>query len=294
MEGIIIKGVAGQYEVRVGDQQFTCKARGIFKKKGIKPLVGDKVRISIDDYDDSLGIVEDVLPRSTSLIRPPVANVTQAVVVFAVSRPEPNINLLDKLLAICEFNGLDVVLCLNKVDLDSQHLVGGIEEIYKTAGYKVITTSAKAHIEIDALKEALANEISVFAGPSGVGKSSLLNEIKEGAKLEVGGLSEKIGRGKHTTRHSELMVLPCGGMVVDTPGFTAMDISQVPLEDLSQCYVDFLPYLNSCKFNNCMHINEPGCAVKEAVDNKEIHTSRYASYIYFVKALEEHRRYKSW
>lgn len=294
MEGVIVKGVAGQYVVRVKEEQFTCKARGILKKKGIKPLVGDRVVIQLDVYDETLGIIEDVLPRKTSLIRPPVANVTQAVVVFAIKQPDPNINLLDKLLAICEFSGLKVVLCFNKVDLDSDHLLKNMEDIYKGAGYEVISTSATDKVSINALRHALKDEISVFAGPSGVGKSSLLNEVHPGIRLEVGGLSEKIGRGKHTTRHSELMVLPSGGMVVDTPGFTAMDITIIELEDLSHCYIDFLPYLEDCKFNNCMHINEPGCGVKKALENKKIHKSRYDSYVYFVKALEEYRRYKSW
>jgi len=294
MEGIIIKGIAGQYHVRVGDQTHTCKARGIFKKKGLKLLVGDRVRIALDDYDQAQGVIEEVHPRQTALIRPPVANVSQAVVVFAIKHPDPNINLLDKLLAICEHNQLEVVICFNKVDLDNEHLVNHYQKVYESAGYKVIATSAKEHVEIESLKSCLNDQISVFAGPSGVGKSSLLNEIQEGIRLEVGGLSEKIGRGKHTTRHSELMVLPCGGMVVDTPGFTAVDITIIELEDLSSCYREFADLVDQCKFNNCRHINEPGCAVKAAVAEGDIYESRYESYLYFIKAIEEHRRYKSW
>lgn len=294
MQGIIVKAIAGFYYVKIGGDIIECRARGIFKKKKISPLVGDKVVIAIDEADQTKGRIDEILPRSIQLIRPPVANVTQAIVVFAVAQPDPNINLLDKLLAICEYRGLKVVLCFNKVDLESQEAIKALENIYMDAGYQVIPTSATNHIEIEALKEVLKDEISVFAGPSGVGKSSLLNEIQEGIKLEVGGLSKKIARGKHTTRHSELLPLESGGMVVDTPGFTSMDMTEIPIESLDTCFLDFKSYIGTCKFNNCKHLNEPDCGVKNAVDEKEIHQSRYESYVYFMNALEEHRRYKSW
>jgi ribosome biogenesis GTPase len=294
MQGIIMKAIAGFYYVNTGSEIIECRARGIFKKRKITPLVGDRVTISLDEADPTKGRVETIEDRSIELIRPPVSNVTQAIVVFSVTHPDPNINLLDKLLAICEHRGLNVVLCFNKVDLDDVDYVRQLEEIYKKAGYTVIPTSAKNHIEISALKEVLKDEISVFAGPSGVGKSSLLNEIQEGIKLEVGGLSKKISRGKHTTRHSELIELESGGMVVDTPGFTSMDITEIEMEILDECFIEFKDYYVDCKFNNCNHINEPGCAVKAALDEENISQSRYDSYVYFMKALEEHRRYKSW
>lgn len=192
MEGIIIKGVGGRYQVAVNKTTYDCAARGILKRKGMRLLVGDKVIITIDDYDQAKGIIEDILPRSNALVRPPVANVSQVVVVFAIKQPEPNMNLLDKLLAICAYHQLDVVLCFNKVDLDDDHKINEIKDVYRSAGYNLIPTSAKDHIEIDALKDALKDQITVFAGPSGVGKSSLLNEIEEGINLEVGGLSKNI------------------------------------------------------------------------------------------------------
>ena len=294
MRGIIMKAIAGFYYVNIGNEVIECRARGIFKKRNISPLVGDKVEISIDEANPTKGRVEEVFDRTIELIRPPVANVTQAIVVFAVAQPDPNINLLDKLLAICEHRGLKVVLCFNKVDLDQVISIKELEAIYIKAGYRVIPTSATNHIEIDALKAVLKDEISVFAGPSGVGKSSLLNEIQESINLEVGELSKKISRGKHTTRHSELLALESGGMVVDTPGFTSMDINEIELEDLSQCFIEFKSYVSNCKFNNCKHLNEPKCSVKLAVDAGEISRSRYESYVYFMNALEEHRRYKSW
>lgn len=294
MQGIIMKAIAGFYYVNIGGSVIECRARGIFKKRKITPLVGDRVTISIDEADSTKGRIDEIDKRTTELVRPPVANVTQVIVVFAVTQPEPNINLLDKLLAICEHRGLKVILCFNKVDLDSETYVKSLEETYTTAGYHVIPTSATNHIEIDGLKEVLKDEISVFAGPSGVGKSSLLNEIQEGIKLQVGDLSKKIARGKHTTRHSELIELESGGMVVDTPGFTSMDINEIEPEDLGECFLEFKPYIEYCKFNNCKHLNEPKCAVKNAVEIGGISDSRYESYVYFMNALEEHRRYKSW
>jgi len=293
MQGIIVKAIAGFYYVKTEDEFFECKARGIFKKRKITPLVGDKVVISRDESDPTKGRIDEVLPRTIELIRPPVANVTQAIVVFAVAQPDPNINLLDKLLAICEHRGLKVILCFNKVDLDQQDDIKLLEETYIKAGYKVIQTSATNHIEIEALKEVLKDEISVFAGPSGVGKSSLLNELQQNMNLEVGGLSKKIARGKHTTRHSELLHLESGGMVVDTPGFTSMDITEIEIEDLADCFIEFKEHF-TCKSNNCKHLNEPKCGIKSAVESGEISQSRYDSYVYFINALEEHRRYKSW
>lgn len=294
MQGIIMKAIAGFYYVNIGEETIECRARGIFKKKKINPLVGDRVEISIDEADSTKGRVNEVYPRTIELVRPPVANVTQAIIVFAVAQPDPNINLLDKLLAICEHRGLKVILCFNKVDLDQIAYIKSLEEIYEKAGYKVIPTSATDRIELTALREVLKDEISVFAGPSGVGKSSLLNELQEGMKLEVGALSKKIARGKHTTRHSELLALDSGGMVVDTPGFTSMDMTDIELEDLSSCFIEFKNFAEACKFSNCKHLNEPKCGIKTAVDEGLISRSRYNSYVYFLNDLEEHRRYKSW
>lgn len=294
MQGIIMKAIAGFYYVKVDDELYECRARGIFKKRKITPLVGDRVTISIDEADPTKGRIETVEDRTIELVRPPVANVTQAIVVFSVKQPDPNINLLDKLLAICAYRGLKVVLCFNKVDLDNASYVSSLEQIYQKAGYTVIPTSATNHIEIDALKAVLKDQISVFAGPSGVGKSSLLNEIQEGIKLQVGDLSKKISRGKHTTRHSELIELESGGMVVDTPGFTSMDITEIEVENLASCFIEFRSHTEECRFNNCKHVSEPHCGVKQGVADGAISQSRYDSYVYFVEALEEHRRYKSW
>lgn len=294
VEGIIMKAIAGFYYVDIGEKIIECRARGIFKKRKISPLVGDKVSISIDAINTTKGRIEEVFKRSVELVRPPVANVTQAIIVFAIKDPNPNINLLDKLLAICEYRGVNAIICFNKIDLDKENKYKKMENIYKLAGYNVVSTSIEISKSVEVLKDILNNEISVFAGPSGVGKSSLLNELQEGLKLKVGELSKKIARGKHTTRHSELIKLDSGGMVVDTPGFTSLDIIDIELDDLSDCFIEFRRFSDGCKFNDCKHLNEPGCNVKLAIENGEISESRYESYIYFMDKLEEHRRYKSW
>lgn len=292
-EGIILKAIAGFYYVNIGEETIECRARGIFKKKNISPLVGDRVKISIDQADNTKGRVEEVFDRTSELVRPPVANVTQAIIVFAIKSPDPNINLLDKLIALCEYRGIKVTLCFNKVDLDEQ-MIEKLKKIYSKTGYTLLFTSAKERSSIEELKNALKDEVTVFAGPSGVGKSSLLNEIQLGLQLKVGELSKKIARGKHTTRHSELIRIDNGGLVVDTPGFTSLDIVEIALEELSDCFIEFYDYADSCKFKNCKHLNEPGCNVKKAMESGAISQSRYESYVYFMIKLEEQRRYKSW
>lgn len=294
LEGIILKGIGGFYYVKHNKEIYECKARGIFKKRKITPLVGDRVRISIQSEEEKLGIIEEIHPRKLELIRPSVANVDQGIIVFAVKSPDPNINLMDKLLAMCEYIGLDIVLCFNKYDLLKENEFDYMYKIYEDAGYRVIKTSTVAKDGVKDIIEVLKNSISVFAGPSGAGKSSLLNEIQPGLKLKTGGLSEKIKRGKHTTRHSELIELDFGGWVVDTPGFTSLDIDYVEPGELDTLFREFNSYIGQCKFNDCVHLKEPGCAVIEALDEGEIHPSRYESYKYFYNKIIEYRRYKSW
>lgn len=294
LEGIILKGIGGFYYVKNDQTIYECKARGIFKKRKLTPLVGDKVQISVQSEEDKTGVIEEIHPRRMEMIRPSVANVDQAVIVFAVKSPDPNINLLDKLLAMCEYMGLDAVLCFNKSDLLKDHEFDYMYQMYEKAGYKVLKTSTMVNHGVDALIEVLKGKISVFAGPSGVGKSSILNSIQPGLKLKTGAISDKIKRGKHTTRHSELIELVSGGWVVDTPGFTSLDIHYVEPDELDRLFIEFKDYSDRCRFNNCVHISEPGCAVVEALDEGEIHPSRYESYKYFYHQIMEHRRYKSW
>ena len=222
LEGIITKGIGGFYYVRVGDTTYECRARGLFRKQNIKPQVGDKVRIRVSE--DSLGYVEEVLPRTTELIRPPVSNVNQAIIVFAIRKPDPNMWLLDRFLLLASSEDLEVVICINKVDMATEQEVEEMKDIYKNTGYKVITTSTVDETGIDELRDILKDKITVFAGPSGVGKSTLLNMIQPNLKPETGVISEKTSRGKHTTRHTELIELESGGFVLDTPGFSSLDL----------------------------------------------------------------------
>lgn len=287
-EGRIIKGIAGFYYVQHEDKVIECKARGKFKKMGLVPMVGDRILFSEVD-----STIEEILPRTSELFRPTVANVDQAVIVFAVMHPDPNIVLLDKMTVMAVNEGLEVVLVLNKVDLDTQEasLSQELEKMYVDTGFKVISTCSVNGYQIDLLREALKDRLSVFAGPSGVGKSSLLNAIEPGLALKTGVVSEKIQRGKHTTRHSELIALKSGGFVVDTPGFTSLELRDLKPEELSSCFPDFDSVEGACRFDNCLHAEEPDCRIIRAVAEGRLSKSRYTSYLYILNELRQLRRY---
>lgn len=255
------------------------------------PLVGDKVSIQVLPGEDSQkGWIEEIRDRKVELFRPAVANVDQAVIVFSMKSPDPHMNLLDKIILLAEYAGLDLTICLNKSDLlEENEIAHRYKGIYKGAGYPVVLTSTKTGEGIDALKETLKEKITVFAGPSGVGKSSILNIVQPGLSLKTGAISEKIKRGKHTTRHTELIELSTGGWVVDTPGFTSLNVDFIPIEELGDLFQEFRELSGCCRFNDCLHIKEPDCAVKLAVEKGHIHRSRYESYIYFFKQLMENR-----
>ncbi len=293
--GIIFKGIGGFYYVKFNDSIYECKARGKFKNQKVTPLVGDYVHISIQDEEKKLGMIEEILERKTELLRPTVANVNQAIIVFSIKNPLPNIVLLDKMLVLAEQSALNIVICFNKADLDVDFDYEKYEEIYHRIGYPVLKTCALKGEGIDALSYYLKDKITVFSGPSGVGKSSLLNAVHEGFTLQTGEISEKIKRGKHTTRHSELLELKNGGIVVDTPGFTSLSMHEVEAEDLKEYFPEFRMMDEQCKFDNCMHINEPGCVVKAAVSDNRISKDRYEAYLYILKEINEHRRkQKKW
>lgn len=295
VEGIITKGIASFYYVRTENGDYECKARGIFKKKKINPLVGDRVKISILSEDPKEGWIEEIEKRRVELFRPAVANVDQAVIVFAMRSPDPHLNLLDKILLLGEYAGLALTICFNKADLmDGDEMFDHYKSIYELAGYNVIMTSTKSGEGIEKVRELLKDKISVFAGPSGVGKSSMLNVIQPGLQLKTGEVSEKIKRGKHTTRHTELIELEFGGWVVDTPGFTSLDLDFIDMAELSDLFQEFREFQGACRFNDCMHVNEPDCAVKAAVESGHIHQNRYDSYLYFYNNLIDSRRHKSW
>ncbi|MCT4598701.1 MAG: ribosome small subunit-dependent GTPase A [Vallitalea sp.] len=292
MTGKIIKGIAGFYYIHIPEKGiFECKARGVFRNKNIKPLIGDNVEIDILENEDMKGNILEILPRTNSLIRPTVANVDQAVIVFAVNNPKPNFNLLDKFLIMAERQNIDVIICFNKLDTLCEEEVKKIEEAYVKTGYRVILTSAKQDIGIKLLKESLYNKTTVFAGPSGVGKSSILNEIQSEEKLETGEISNKIKRGKHTTRHATLLAFHKDSYVVDTPGFSSLCIEDIEKEQLKQYFIEFDKYEDSCRFYGCNHISEPNCAVKDAVNNGDISDTRYESYKLLYNELKDIRRW---
>ena len=287
MQGKIIKGIAGFYYVDSSDGVFQCKAKGIFRNKSIKPLVGDNVEFEITHEEDKEGNITEILERDNELIRPAVANIDQAMIVFALKAPNPNVNLLDKLLVCMEYQNIETIICFNKTDIADKDFAEDLASIYRNAGYKVLFTSATENEGVEEVKKALKGKSTVFAGPSGVGKSSMLNAIKEDAVMETGDISEKIGRGKHTTRHSEIFKTDDDTYVFDTPGFGSLFIPGMTKERLEDCFPEFSLYTNECRFIGCAHINEPDCAVKEAIEENKIAESRYESYKAFYEELKE-------
>ena len=286
MQGIIFKGIGGFYYVKTADGIIECRARGIFRKENITPLVGDSVKIKLSN--EKTGIIWEILSRNNALIRPPVANVSQAAVVFSTENPRPNLTVIDKFIAVCEYNKLDILICINKIDL-----CGGedYEKIYKDAGFDVITLSAAENKNIDILCEKLKDKITVFAGNSGVGKSSLLNAVLGKEIFETGEVSEKVDRGRHTTRHSELLPLPFGGFIIDTPGFSSFDISQIPYSELFRCFREFDGVTEQCRFLDCSHTVEKDCGILDALKNGKISKSRHNNYVLLYNELKNSKRW---
>lgn len=289
-EGRIVRAVSGFYYVRSPEGDVQCRARGIFKKKKESPLVGD--RVTYEETAPMEGVVTRIHPRSTELLRPPVANVEQAVVVSSLRQPGFQPELLDRFLVHAEREGLKVVILLTKRDLlEDGAEVERIRAIYAPAGYRVLPTSVRTGKGIEAVKGVLQNQLSVFAGPSGVGKSSLLNAVLPTAELQIGEVSKKLGRGRHTTRHVEILDLPGGGQVADTPGFSQLSFRNLGETELGKCFPEMAARAPGCRFRGCLHKNEPGCRVKEAVEAREIHGFRYRNYLHFLEEINEQRRY---
>lgn len=294
MRGRIIKGIAGFYYVlTVGSGIWQCRARGIFRKDGRKPLVGDEVEIEITDEGDREASVTEILPRKNELIRPAVANVDQAMILFAVASPDPDALLLDRFLVMMERQNVPVFICFNKVDLDDGGLAERWRRIYESCGYDVLLISAREETGADQLRARLLGKVTVMAGPSGVGKSSITNLLQGTDVMETGEISRKLRRGKNTTRHSELIPIDDTTVVCDTPGFTSLYTPDMKKEDLRFYYPEFSDYEGKCRFSGCVHISEPGCAVKAALEAGAIFRERYDSYTKLYRELEEQekRRY---
>lgn len=295
LQGRIVKGIGGFYYVRTGLELIECKPRGIFRKQKISPMVGDRVKISLIKGTGEQGVIEEILPRETVLSRPSVANVDHCVIVMALDNPKPDLLMSDRLLVIAGISNLHSTICINKMDLESGGCGTEFAEAYEGAGYRVVKTSTKTGQGLDDLKCALKDRISVFAGLSGVGKSSLLNGIQPLLQLRTGEISSKLKRGRHTTRHAELLELSFGGMVVDTPGFSSLRLSALEYGDienldLAEYFLEFKAYSNRCRFAGCRHLREPGCSVKNAVEQGRIAVWRYDNYTDIIGEIEESRR----
>ena len=292
MRGKIIKGIAGFYYIYAEDGQvYECKAKGIFRKDNQKPLVGDNVEISILDENEKEGSVTAILPRKNSLIRPAVANVDQAFVIFAMENPKPNYMLLDRFLIMMEQQGIPAVVCFNKKDLGTEEELDFLYRTYTQCGYRVIPSSALKGEGISEIHEILRGKTTVVAGPSGVGKSSLTNSLQGEIQMETGEISKKLKRGKHTTRHSQVIPVGEDTFLVDTPGFSSLYLTDMEEQELKNYFPEFREYEEECRFQGCRHIHEPGCAVKEALEADKISRLRYEDYLALHQELKEKRRY---
>lgn len=304
LTGRIVKALSGFYYVApVGEGRLEvadagtvqCRARGIFKKRGQTPLVGDLVRYSLTENGE--GAVEEILPRVSELARPPVANAELAVLVFAAAEPDLSLLLLDKFLVHVEYAGIEAIICISKLDLandghdpQTQSLINEVHRIYKPLGYEIFDTSSEGHVGIEQLHQRLQGGICVFAGQSGVGKSSLLNALVPGLELETNEISMRLGRGKHTTRHVELIRVGESAYIADTPGFSQLDFDELGITELSSSFREFRELAGACRFRGCTHILEPGCAVLEALGEGRIAASRHAHYVLFFGEINDKKR----
>lgn len=292
MQGKIIKGIAGSYFVHCEDQEvYECKAKGVFRKNKEKPLVGDNVEIEILSKEEHTGTVARIKKRKNQLIRPAVANVDRAMVIFAAASPNPSLPLLDRFLWMMEREGVETGIVFNKVDLLTDKEREKIESIYASTGYPLMFTSTKTGEGLDRVQEFLKNKTTTVAGPSGVGKSSIINACQNSVTMETGTLSRKLERGKHTTRHSELIFVEEDTYIVDTPGFSSLFVMEEEKELVKDYFREFGQYVGKCRFPDCMHMEEPDCAVKQAVAEGKIHKSRYESYRNLFEEVKNKRKY---
>lgn len=295
MQGKIIKGIAGFYYVHAkagGEARiYECKAKGIFRKDSKKPLVGDNVEIDVLDEAQALGNIRELLPRKNELIRPAVANVDQAMVIFSILSPKPNFNLLDRFLIMMGQQGIPCIVCFNKTDIDLSAEGEVFRRIYEDCGYRALTVSAKEGKGIEELKNFLAGRTTVAAGPSGVGKSSLVNCLQPDIHMKTGQISEKIKRGKHTTRHTELIAAGDGTYILDTPGFSSLGLFNLEKEQLTGYYPEFKKFEKKCRFRGCSHIKEPVCGVRDAVDQGAVSRLRYENYCLLYEELKNQKKF---
>ncbi len=283
-QGIILRGIGGFYYVETADAVYTCRARGAFRRQGITPVAGDRVEIEVQPSGE--GVLMQVLQRRNSLLRPPVANLDLLVLVASVCQPATNTLVLDKMIAVAEKKNITPIVVINKADLADP---SELEETYQKAGIEHFTVSAMQPESLEPLRKRLAGHISVFSGNSGVGKSSILNALDPSRVLETGEISQKLGRGRHTTRTATLYHL-ADGYIVDTPGFSSLDLEQVePIykDELPDCFREFAPFVGDCRFIGCAHYKEPKCGVRQAVEDGLIARSRYESYVTMYESVKD-------
>lgn len=292
MQGKIVKGIAGFYYVHVKNKgTYECKAKGVFRKNNQKPLVGDNVTIDVLDETEKTGNVIQIDERKNELIRPTVANIDQALVIFAVTKPQPNFNLLDRFLIMMQQKEIPCIICFNKKDLFMAEELSQLSQIYHQADCPIFFVSAKNNEGIKQIKELLYGKVTTVAGPSGVGKSSVINRLQTGVCMETGEISKKIERGKHTTRHTELITIDEETYILDTPGFSSLSLFDCEKEEIKDYYPEFYPYDGKCRFNGCVHLNEPDCAVKDAVKDGTISTVRYENYKLLYQECQNKKKY---
>ena len=291
MQGKIIRGIGGFYYINAGNSIYECKAKGSFRKDGIRPLVGDDCIIDILDEKNRLANITSILPRHSEIIRPAVANVDQAMIIFAISRPEPNFNLLDRFIIQISQKDLPCIIVINKMDLADDDQRREIEEAYVACGCKVVFTSVSNREGVEEIRKLIKGKTTTVAGPSGVGKSSMINLLQSAVKMQTGVLSDKIDRGKHTTRHSELIPIDDDTYILDTPGFSSLNLFDVSTDTLKDYYYEFEDYAAECRFLDCKHISEPDCGVKKAVESGEVSRLRYENYLTLYRECKEKRKY---
>lgn len=291
MRGKIVKGIAGFYYVHTAAGLFECKAKGIFRKDGIKPLVGDDVEMEIVDEAELTGNVVRILPRRNALIRPACANVDQSLVIFAIVKPNPNYNLLDRFLISMEKQKLPAVICFNKKDIATEKEQQELYDAYSGCGYQVLFVSGAKGQGMEAIQKCLKGKTTVVAGPSGVGKSTIINALYPQANMETGEISRKIERGKHTTRHAQLFALSDDTFIMDTPGFTSLSLGEMEKEELQGFYPEFAQYERECRFGGCAHLSEPVCGVKAALAEGKISQVRYDNYAMLYEELKNRKKY---
>ena len=291
MQGKIIKGIGGFYYVHNGSHIYECKAKGIFRKDGIKPLVGDNVIFEILDEEKRLGNINEILPRSSEIVRPAVANVDQALIIFAIQKPDPNFNLLDRFIIQMSQKGLPCIICFNKQDIADKGEKEQIAKAYEASGCKVLFSSVLTQEGLQEIREVLKSKTTTVAGPSGVGKSSLINHLQSGISMETGEISVKIDRGKHTTRHSQMIAIDEDTYILDTPGFSSLNLFDIEKEELKDYYAEFEEYECECRYLDCVHNNEPSCGVKNAVKEGKISSIRYENYLMLLEELTNKRKY---